>query len=151
VAVMTSILEQYAQGAADRLGGRTFCSLTMSEAGRLSQVASNDPRAAACDQIETRQRDGPCILAMKYLHSVLLVDIGAGHRWPQWRQAALAGGFQSFVAFPAYVDDQVAVAANVYSEDRATWSVKELVGMDVYVQELAQAMSTGRQRDKFPR
>jgi GAF domain len=145
---MSSLLEQYAQGAADRLGGPTFCSLTVSDAGRLAQVASSDPRAAACDQIETREHDGPCILAMDQLRSVLLVDIEAEHRWPRWREAALANGFRSFVAFPAYVDEKVTVAANIYSEEPATWSVEELIAMDVYVEELAEAMSTQRHDDR---
>ena len=73
---MSSILDQYAQGAAERLGGPTFCSLTISEHGSSRQIASNDPRAEACDQIETRDEDGPCIVAMASLHSVYIERVG---------------------------------------------------------------------------
>jgi len=139
---MTSILEQYAHGAAERLGGRTFCSLTLSDHGALHQIASNDPRAAACDQIETREQDGPCIVAMARLHSVYIDDIDALDLWPTWRQAALDSGFRSFVALPAFVSDEISVAANVYSEDLATWTREEFIAIDVYVQRLAAALDT---------
>lgn len=137
---MSSLLDRYAQGAAESLGGRTVCSLMISERGRLRQVASNDPRAAACDRVETRDGTGPCVVAMNQLSSVLVDDLDGDERWPTWRRAALDNGFRSFVAFPAYVDDDVTVAANVYSEDLGTWSVAELLAMDTYVQRLADAV-----------
>jgi GAF domain-containing protein len=139
---MSSPLDRYAHEAADRLGGPVFCSLTLSERGSLHQVASSDPRAAACDQVETRDGEGPCILAMDQLRSVLLDDLDAGTRWPGWRQVARDHGFRSFVAFPAYVDDDLTVALNVYSEELATWTEAELVAMDVYVQRLAGELRT---------
>jgi hypothetical protein len=137
---MASLLDQYADGAAARLGGRTFCSLTLSDHGSLRQIASNDPRAAACDQIETREGDGPCIVAMETLHSVYIEDIDALDRWPQWRRAALDSGFRSFVGLPAYVSEDVSVAANVYSEDPPTWTRSQFIAIDIWVQELAAAL-----------
>ncbi len=137
---MAAALDQYAQGAAERLGGPTFCSLTLGDHGFLRQIASNDPRAAACDRVETREHDGPCIVALKRLHSVYIEDIEALERWPTWRQTALDNGFRSFVALPAYVNDDVTVAANMYSEELATWTRAELLAIDAYVQEIATAL-----------
>jgi len=134
---MASVLDRYAQGAAERLGGPTFCSLTLSDHGSLRQIASNDPRAEACDQVEIRDQDGPCILAMASLHSVYIDDIDAVADWPNWRQAALDNGFRSFVALPAYVREATTVAPNVSSAEPATWTAKDFIAIDVYVQELA--------------
>ncbi len=137
---MPSVLDSYAQGAAERLGGRTVCSLTTIDSGSLFQVASNDPRAAACDQLETREGAGPCITAMARLYSVLIEDVDTATQWPNWRRAALDNGFRSFVALPAYVHDDLTVGVNVYSEDPYMWTAAELVAVDAYVQELADAM-----------
>jgi hypothetical protein len=143
VNTLGSILDEYAQGAAERLRGRTFCSLTVSDHGSLRQVASNDARAAACDQVEVRDKAGPCIMAMDSLHSVFIDDIDAFDEWPNWREAALDNGFRSFVALPAYVSQDVSVAANIYSENLATWTAKDFIAMDRYVNELAAALDTG--------
>jgi GAF domain len=137
---MASILDEYAQGAADRLGGRTVCSLTLNDHGSLRQIASNDPRAQACDLIEVRDQDGPCVQAMANLHSVYIRDLASWADWPNWRQVALDSGFRSFVALPGFVSDDITVAANVYSEDLATWTPHEFITIDVYVQELAAAI-----------
>jgi hypothetical protein len=137
---MVTVLDQFAQRAADRLVGPTFCSLTLADHGFLRQIASNDPRAAACDRVETLEGDGPCIVAMKRLHSVYVEDIDALDRWPTWRRVAVDNGFRSFVALPAYVTDDVTIAANVYSEALSTWTRAELLAIDRYVQEIAAAV-----------
>lgn len=144
MAAMQTTLDQYTQGAADRLGVGTFCSVTISDGGSLSQVASNDPRAEACDQVEVREGAGPCIQAMDQLHGVLVEDIETDHRWPSWRQAALDNGFRTAVALPGYVDDDVTVAMNAYSEQaQPRWTAQQLVGIDAYVQEFAAALREG--------
>ena len=140
-----STLDQYAQGAAERLGSGTFCSVTIFDRGSLFQVASSDPRAAACDQVETRDSAGPCILAMEQLSGVLIEDLEADTRWPNWRRAALDSGFRGFLALPGYVDDDMTVAVNSYSEHVSPpWSAQQIVGMDRYVQELADVLRAGR-------
>lgn len=134
---MRDILERYAHGAAQRLGPDTFCSITLQQHDDLFQVASSDVRAAECDRVETDERRGPCILAMSQLHSVVVGDTQTDDRWPTWQHAALRRGFRSSVALPAYVDDHTTVAVNMYSEQLDTWTRDKLVGMDTYVQEIA--------------
>jgi hypothetical protein len=134
---MQATLDRYAAGAVARLGPGTFCSLTISAGETVSQVASNDDRAAACDRVEIRERAGPCLTAMGQLYSVVIDDLQADDRWPRWNQAAQASGFRSFVALPGYVDEDTTVAVNAYSEGTHTWTAHGLVAMDLYVQELA--------------
>jgi hypothetical protein len=134
---MRSILDRYAQGASERLGPGTFCSITLQDGESLLQVGSNDPRAAACDRLETELADGPCIQAMKQLFAVLVTETGHDGRWPAWEAAAAASGFRSMVAMPGYVDDDTTVGLNMYSELTDPWDVTRLIGMDAYVQEMA--------------
>ena len=137
---MRSTLDDFAHRAADRMGSDTFCSITMDDEVTVHQVASNDPRAAAVDQVEARTGEGPCILAMKQLSAVLVEDIEDDTRWPAWRHAALAAGFHSAAALPAYVSDTVTVAFNMYSEGLDGWGAGRFLDMDAYVQDLATAM-----------
>lgn len=129
-------LDALVEEAAAQLGAGTFCSITVRRRGTSVQVASNDPRAAACDQIEVIAGDGPCLLAMAQLSSVFLPDLQAEERWPEWRRAALGSGFASMLALPAFVDDDTTVAVNVYRED-TTWSTERVLGLDVYAQQAA--------------
>ncbi|MBX9243407.1 GAF domain-containing protein [Actinotalea ferrariae] len=138
---MSNTLDDFARTAADHLGPNTFCSITQSDGGRIRQVASNDPRAAACDRVEVDEGHGPCIEAMGKLSSVLVDDIAADDRWPTWRRAALANGFDAVLALPAYVDEGRVVAVNLYSETGADWPVERIVALDVYVQEVAASMA----------
>jgi hypothetical protein len=138
--VMQDLLDRYARGATERLGPDTFCSITLQGPHGLHQVGSNDPRAAACDQLETQDGRGPCILAMQQLSSVVVPDTTADDRWPQWQAAACAQGFRSAVALPAYVDDDTTIALNMYSEQHDDWTVLRIIGMDQYVQEIADAV-----------
>jgi hypothetical protein len=134
------ILDRYAQGAVDRLGPGTFCSITIRDGGSLMQVGSNDPRAAACDRLEVQEGDGPCIAAMQELSGVVVADTAEEDRWTSWAAAALANGFRSLVALPGFVDEDTTVALNVYAEEVDAWDVRTLVGMDAYVQEVAEAV-----------
>ncbi|WP_454048699.1 GAF domain-containing protein [Cellulomonas sp. Marseille-Q8402] len=134
---MQATLDRYAAGASDQLGFAISCSLMLRTGSAIDQVASNDPSAAACDQVEAREGAGPCISAIEQLSSILIEDLDAEDRWPQWQEAARSSGFRSFIALPGYVDERTTVALNVYSREPDAWHRDRIVGLDQYVQELA--------------
>jgi hypothetical protein len=134
---MRDILDRYAHGAAERLGPDAYCSITLSDGESVVQAGSNDPRAAACDQVEVAEGSGPCLLAMEQLYGVVVPDTREEHRWPSWAAAASEHGFRSLVALPAFVDERTTVAVNMYAEQVDAWDARRLVDMDVYVQEIA--------------
>lgn len=136
------VLDDFAAGAADRLGEDTHCSITLLRGGTLAWVGTSDDRAGRCDAVEVEVRDGPCVDSMERLSGVIVPDLQSETRWPQWRQAALDAGFRSAAALPAYVDDETTVALNLYSDVVDPWDTARLVGMDSYVQEIADAVRT---------
>lgn len=139
---LSSSLDDYARGAADRLGPDTHCSITMRRHGTLSYVASSNERARRCDEVEVRVGEGPCVQAMEQLSGVLVPDLQPDVRWPAWREAAIAEGFRSSAALPAVVDDSTTVAINLYSDLVDPWAREPLVAMDVYIQEVAEVLRT---------
>ena len=114
---MTSYVERHAAAAAEALGPDAHASITFLHAGATLWVASNSDRARACDVVETRLDEGPCIDAMRTLHTVLVPDISEdGVDWPAWRLRALAEGFRWCAATPAALGGGAAVALNLYSD-----------------------------------
>lgn len=136
-------LAEYARGAADRLGPDTHCSIVLRSGERVAYAGSSDPRAEGCDEVEVRAGEGPCITALQHLSGILVPDLHAEEQWPAWREAALRVGFRSAAALPAYVDEATRLALNLYSDDLDPWDEDRLVGMDGYVQEIAEAVRTG--------
>ncbi|WP_052113590.1 GAF domain-containing protein [Actinotalea fermentans] len=137
---MTADVQQILDEAAERIGGATSCSVILRMELGLRRVASSDPRAAACDDAEVAERGGPCVLAMDQLSGVIVPDVSLETRWAGWVAAAQAGGFRSGAALPAYVQDGVTLALNLYAETLDPWDAEALVRADGFAQELARAV-----------
>lgn len=123
---MTSYLDEHAVRAAEALGPGVETSITVRHHGATVRVASTDERAAACDQVEARIEDGPCVVAMAGLDPVVIPDVAAEWRWPTWTRTVLDHGFASVVALPAPVDTAVAVALNLYGPPGHPWEPAQL-------------------------
>lgn len=136
------MLDGHAKGAADKLGPDAHCSITLRYRDRLTYVGSSDERAERCDAVEVRFGSGPCVTAMDELRGVLIPDLHADTRWPEWRDAALGAGFRSAAALPAYVDDDTTIALNMYSDLLDPWDRDTLIGMDTNIQQIAEAVRT---------
>lgn len=123
---MRTYLDDHAVRAAAGIGPGVQASITVRHHGATVRVASSDGRAAACDQVEARTEDGPCIIAMSGLDPVVVPDVGQEWRWPTWSRTVLDSGFASVAAVPAPVDRTVAVAVNVYAEPGVSWDPPRL-------------------------
>lgn len=133
-------LQQYAVGAAERLGADTHCSIVIRRGHRVLTAGASDERAGRCDEVEVSEGDGPCVTAIQELRGVLVPEIRTEDRWPAWASASTDAGFRSSAALPGYVDDETTIALNLYSEDVDPWDSDRLVGIDQYVQEIAEAV-----------
>lgn len=130
--------------AAERIGASTSCSVILREGGGYARVASSDARSAACDDAEIGEGRGPCVLAMDQLSGVIVPDITEEDRWADWCATALAQGFRSAAALPAYIDDDVVASINLYSDLRDPWDAEALVRADIEVQRVAATIAARR-------
>jgi hypothetical protein len=124
---VTTYLDAHTDAAASELGARVHVSLTLRHHGATVRVASSSERAARCDQAEARTEDGPCVVAMVSLESVLVPDVDTEQRWPAWSRAARDARFASVLAVPARVDPTTAVALNLYFEAGRTCTPQDRV------------------------
>lgn len=134
---MSSRVDAILRDAATRIGSQTSCSVILRHAGGLTRVASSDDRSASCDELEVSERGGPCVLALDQLSGVLVPDLGTDERWPTWRDRAMAVGFHSAAALPAYVGGGAVLALNLYSDLLDPWDGDALVRADAQVHEIA--------------
>lgn len=139
---MQKILDAFAAAALARTGVPA-CSVIVRSGDRFDQVASSDPAAAACDQIEVDDDAGPCIEAIRQLAGVVVDDLDDDARWPRWNRTARHHGYRSVVALPGYVDERTTVALNAYSDLPAAWARDDVIRIDLYVQELAAMLRDG--------
>src|SRR5690606_27664984 len=72
---VSRVLDDYARGAAQRLGRDTRCGIILLRAGTLVSVGSSDERAARCDGIEAEDGVGLCVTAAEQLSSVIIPDL----------------------------------------------------------------------------
>lgn len=109
-------------------------SITVRQLGLTVRAGSSTGAAARCDQAESLAGSGPCIDAMNQLTTGVVPVISDVETWDAWRKQATHEGFVSAAAVPAVVDDDIAVALNLYSRSPNPWTSELLTAADGYAQ-----------------
>jgi GAF domain-containing protein len=63
-------------------------------------VASSDPAALQIDEAQYSSGDGPCLHSMRTGDEVLIADLAAEQRWPEFRTVASELGVRSSLSLP---------------------------------------------------
>lgn len=79
-----------------------------------SQVPSGE-LARTLDELQQRTGQGPCLDAVYQKETVLVPDLAAETRWPQFTELACLAGAGSLLAFQLYVDGDDLGALNLYA------------------------------------
>ena len=79
-----------------------------------SQVASGE-LARTLDELQQHTGQGPCLDAVYQNETVLVTDLAAETRWPQFTELACSAGARSLLAFQLYVDGDNLGALNLYA------------------------------------
>lgn len=136
---MSTTPTELARRAATVLGSGLETSIILREHDVAVRAGSSTAAAGRCDQAEAMASSGPCVDAID-LRSVQVVPLVTGTAgWDAWRGQAEREGFVSALAVPAFVNDDVAVALNLYSRSPDPWTRELLAAADGYAQ-LAAAM-----------
>lgn len=125
---------ELAHRAAAVLRADLEASITVRQLGLTVRAGSSTGAAARCDQAESLAGSGPCIEAMDQLTAGVIPVISDVDTWDAWRKQATHEGFVSAAAVPAVVDDNIAVALNLYSRSPDPWTGELLTAADGYAQ-----------------
>jgi hypothetical protein len=93
------------------------------EDGVLRVMASSDEQAELLELFELQQNEGPCPECFRTGQAVIDVDL---RRWPDFAEAAAAGGYASADAFPLRLRGHVIGALNLFRTGTAPLSEEDL-------------------------
>ncbi len=90
------------------------CGITLRGERDAFTVASSHELARDVDEIQYGRGQGPCLAAMNSGEQVLVTDLAADDRWPEYRVHALERGIASSLSLPLSVSGQPVGALNLY-------------------------------------
>jgi GAF domain-containing protein len=107
-------LDNLARTASESLGAS--CAVTV-RSGRMPLTAAHsDSLAAAVDEAQYEQGQGPCLHALDSGDIVAIPDVTRDDRWAGYHAHALAHGVRSSLSLPLQADGLTTGALNFYSE-----------------------------------
>ncbi|WP_163796797.1 GAF and ANTAR domain-containing protein [Mycolicibacterium sediminis] len=114
-----AMLSEIIDSATRALPGAQYAGVTVaSRGGEVRSIAATNPIAAALDEIQERERQGPCLEAAWEDHVVRVDDLTTESRWPRYSRSALRESpVRSIVSFRLFVDQSTLGALNFYAEE----------------------------------
>jgi hypothetical protein len=125
---------ELARRAATVLGSKLEASIILRDYGLSVRAGSSSGAAARCDQAESMADSGPCVDAIDRRSVQVVPRIADSEAWDAWRGQSLREGFVSALAVPAFVNQNVAVALNLYSRSPDPWNRELVTAADGYAQ-----------------
>lgn len=92
----------------------------------LQVVASSDERGRTLELMELQNREGPCLDAFRNGQPVQARTTDALARWPAFTPEAQALGYQTFIAVPMRLREQVIGALNMFRDQDRLLDEQEL-------------------------
>ena len=98
-------------------GAEIECGVTLQRRKKTMTVAGSSPRAVILDRIEQSLGEGPCIEALRTRSVVLLADVDAEPRWPEYQRQLAAQGVRSTLGVPLEIGADAVAALNFFGSD----------------------------------
>lgn len=96
--------------------GDVYCGITMASEHGEYTLAASDARAAAVDEVQYANGDGPCLQSLRTGLVVSVPDLTVETRWGDYPAHALAEGVRSSFSTPMTADGITLGALNLYAE-----------------------------------
>lgn len=85
--------------------------------GEVQTLSATDRYPAVLDEIQRRQREGPCLAAAWKHHVIRMNDISSEERWPSYcREVAETTPIRSVLAFELFTGEETTGALNFYAQ-----------------------------------
>ena len=115
---LDSVMDRIATLAKTTLGLNGEVSVTLVERGKPSTVAQTGALALELDERQYDRGYGPCLDSIDGGEPLIVSDMQAEPRWPDWAKSAAALGAGSSLSIPVPLQREVSAALNIYSLDR---------------------------------
>ncbi|MGH8891431.1 MAG: GAF and ANTAR domain-containing protein [Acidothermaceae bacterium] len=119
-----------------------FCGITLQRGSHPITVAHSDPRAAAVDETQYEQAEGPCLQALSTGELVEVCDLATESRWPRYTARALSEqGVRSSLSLPLVVDGVSTGALNLYCLTANAFGAADGARAQAFTQHAAAALT----------
>lgn len=141
---LTQFLKEVSGYAADTVGPRLSCGITLSRDGTPFTVASSDATATNLDEVQYDHHHGPCLTAMRTGEVVTINDLAAGHEWGTYRPDALAHGIGAILSVPLLINTGERGALNLYSPQAEVFTPEQIRQAQGFAAEATGALRLAR-------
>jgi len=100
----------------DSVPGAADVSVTLLSGNQANTPAASGPVAAGLDEWQYAADGGPCLQSARTGEVVLVTDMAAETRWPDFIPHAVAAGASSSLSVPLPLSQHTAGAVNIYSK-----------------------------------
>jgi GAF domain-containing protein len=94
--------------------------------GNLQFVTASDARVSQAERLQDELDAGPCHEAFTGGRRVIIADLRAEDRWPEFTTQVIGLGLHAIAALPMKAFGEVIGALNVYRDEPGEWSEEDL-------------------------
>ncbi|WP_347109470.1 GAF and ANTAR domain-containing protein [Paenarthrobacter sp. S56] len=132
---------RYAAKALTRAtGSRVECAVTLLRRKRAATIAGSSDTAILLDGIEQSLDDGPCMEAVRTGVPVVLSDVTADTRWPEFSHNLEAAGARSVLGVPLFLGEDASAGLNLFSEVTDNFSAEAVEEAVIFADMASQAL-----------
>jgi hypothetical protein len=102
--------------SAELVGVRGAGVVLLTQRRTLGNVCVSDPAIQTVEDAQYVLGEGPCVDAFNARTPVLVADLAADARWPEFRRGALAAGMQAAFGFPLVVGPSCIGALDLFND-----------------------------------
>lgn len=117
------------------------CGITMRGDREAFTVASSHELAREVDEIQYGRGQGPCLQALRTGEPVLVTDLTADDRWPDYATHALGRGIVSSLSLPLSVNGNTVGAINLYGTSTDQFGPQAASRADAFTRQAATALT----------
>lgn len=115
---LDSVMQKVAALTKSTVPGAHEVSVTLTERGHCRTVAFTGRLAIDLDERQYDKGYGPCLSAIDGGTTIVINNMAAERRWPDWTAEAVKQGACSSLSIPLPLQPEVFTALNIYSADQ---------------------------------
>lgn len=132
---------RYAAKALTRAtGARVECAVTLLRRKRAATIAGSSDDAILLDGIEQALDDGPSMEAVRTGVPVVVRDVSAETRWPEYARDLATAGARSVLGVPLFLGEDASAGLNFFSEVTDNFSPEAVEEAVVFADMASQAL-----------
>lgn len=136
-------LQEVVHWAVETVPGAHDCGVTLLDRRdrTLHTAACTTARVKALDSLQYQLREGPCWDAVWVLDTIVVTDMIAETRWPQWAPAAVQTGVGSVLSVRVATHDRLIGGLNLYARTPEAFDNDDAALAAVFARHAARALA----------